>query len=377
MIKKDIVNLITLNKIVLENKKYEDILLPDHKELNSEFEILKKEIDTGKNTLQEANKMIKSYNCCNHLVRLEYSCFLRSDSECVLCGKPFLGDCHVNGGTIYDDTNRNRYVVMFRGNFFDDDEIYCFDGYDKNDVYDILLKVLEEKNDDDEIDFVQEIKKLNISKCRIDERRKERIYYILIVGGSNKQNISNHHYITSDKITISSDFACFLSCIPGVRLEMFDNDETYKTKKFTDCIDTSKSRNTRFVSYTTVSDLMKEINSERNVPFDIIIDMSSLYEYCIGIDGITSKKIDINFKEIFPNSYVIKFDNYGNRSQKELLEILKKKLIMYNESYVLRVNKNIFGNTNNDDFYLINGDSLETADVQEIYKNIKRVLSKR
>lgn len=181
MIKKDIVNLITLNKIVLENKKYEDIVLPDYKELNSEFEILKKEIDTGKNTLQEANKMIKSYNCCNHLVRLEYSCFLRNDSECVLCGKSFLGDCHVNGGTIYDDTNRNRYVVMFKGIFFDDDEIYCCDGYDKNDVYDILLKVLEEKNDDDEIDFVQEIKKLNINKCRIDERRKERIYYILIV----------------------------------------------------------------------------------------------------------------------------------------------------------------------------------------------------
>ena len=44
MIKKDIVNLITLNKIVLENKKYEDIVLPDYKELNSEFEILKNHV---------------------------------------------------------------------------------------------------------------------------------------------------------------------------------------------------------------------------------------------------------------------------------------------------------------------------------------------
>ena len=40
--------------------------------------------------------------------------------------------------------------------------------------------------------------------------------------------------------------------------------------------------------------------------------------------GYTQHIFDINFKEIFPNSYVIKFDTYGNRFQKELLEILKK-----------------------------------------------------
>ena len=378
MIKKDIVNLINLNKIVLENKKYEDIVLPNYKELSIEFEILAKEIEAGKKLLQEVRTMINGYDNCNHSVRLEYSCFCRSDSECVLCGKQFLGDCHVNSGTIYNDTNRNRYVAMFRGNFFDDDEIYCDDGYDKIDVYDILLKVLEEKDDLDEIDFVQEIKKLNIDKCKIDERRKEKIYYILIIGGSNKHNLANNQYVTSTRIPISTELAYLLSGMPGVRVEVFDNEETFNSKYFNDTFDTSKSHNTRFCHYESISDLIDKITSEKDVPFDIIIDASSLYEYSFDNNMITSKKIDIDFKDIFPNSYVIKIDNYGDKTLKELLSIFKEKLFSYNEVYkYIERKKNCFGRIDDDDFYTLNNDSIVTADTQDVYKNIRKVLIRR
>ena len=54
----------------------------------------------------------------------------------------------------------------------------------------------------------------------------------------------------------------------------------------------------------------KELDNEKDVPFDIIIDMSSLYDYKIDNGKIISEKVDINFKEIFPDSYVIKIDDF-------------------------------------------------------------------
>ncbi len=374
MKKREIINLIDLNKKVLENEKYQNIVLPEFDEIEDELDILKVEIEEGIAISKEALVEIKKCNC-NHSVRLNYpGClgYSGGSSECVFCGKSIDGDCYVYGNTIYEDVNRNRYCVNFMGNYFYDDEMYVNDAYDKSDVYEILLKILECKNDDDEIDFVQEIKKLNIEKCQVDERRKEKIHYILIVGGSNKYSISEGHYITCDRIPISTNLTQILREIPGVRLEVFENEDTIKD------IEILKSRNTRFVSYKTIQELMNEINKEKNVPFDVIIDISSLYEYSV-IDGtIISKKNDINLKEIFPNSYVIKIDDFGNKSKKELLEILREKLLIYNETYsYIRRNGPQFGNMNDDDFYVLKDDKIAMADINDAYKNIRKVLLKR
>lgn len=380
MKKKEIVNLIELNKKVLDGIRYKKIIIPKFDELNDELDILKSEVKEGIKDAEDAKKKIKEYNC-DHSVRFSYPGgwgYLRDD-ECIFCGKGFAADNVHRGDTIYEDVNRNRYRVSFTTNYFHDEDFYCDNAYSEREVYDLLLKIIEGIDDDDEIDFVQLLKNLNIKDCEVDERRKEKTQYILIISGSNKYSFGERGYITCDRIPLLPDFVSLFTSIPNVRVELLDNEESFKDKKFTDKIDVYKIRNIRCAHYETIEELKKELDNEKDVPFDIIIDMSSLYDYKIDNGKIISEKVDINFKEIFPDSYVIKIDDFGSRDQVEILKIIKAKLIDYNEAYgYLKPKKNYsMYREKKWDFYKIDGDSLVTTDVNEVYKNIRKVLVRK
>ena len=380
MRKREFVNLIELNKKILDGNRYKGIVIPEFDELNEQLNILKKEIEKGIKVSDEAKDKIKQCDC-DHSVRFHYPGgwgYSRSD-ECIFCGKGFEADNIVHGNTIYEDVNRNRYCVRFTTNYFYDEDFYCDNAYSELEVYDLLLKIIENIDDEDEIDFVQLLKNLNIKDCKIDERRKEKTHYILIISGSNKYSISEIGYITCDRIPLITNFASLFASIPGVRIELFDNEDTFKKKNFTDRFDINKMRNIRCVHYETIEELKEEIHKEKNVPFDIIIDMSLLYDYKISDGKIISEKVDINFKEIFPDSYIIKIGDFGVKEQKEILEILKDKLLSYNEAYgYIKPKKNYsMYRQEEDDFYKIVGDSLETTDVNEVYKGLRRILAKK
>lgn len=377
MKKKEIVNLIELNKKVLDGIRYKKIIIPKFDELNDELDILKSEVKEGIKDAEDAKKKIKEYNC-DHSVRFSYPGgwgYLRDD-ECIFCGKGFAADNVHRGDTIYEDVNRNRYRVSFTTNYFHDEDFYCDNADMESEVYDLLLKIIEGIDDDDEIDFVQLLKNLNIKDCEVDERRKEKTQYILIISGSNKYSFGERGYITCDRIPLLPDFVSLFTSIPNVRVELLDNEESFKDKKFTDKIDVYKIRNIRCAHYETIEELKKELDNEKDVPFDIIIDMSSLYDYKIDNGKIISEKVDINFKEIFPDSYVIKIGDFGSRDQVEILKIIKAKLIDYNEAYGYIKSKKNYSmyRKKEEDFYKISGDSLGTSDVNEIYKNIRKVL---
>lgn len=380
MKKREIVNLIELNKMVLEGNKYKKIVIPKFDELNNELDILKGEVEEGIKASEEAKEKIKEYNC-DHNVRFSYPGgwgYMRDD-ECIFCGKKFAADNVHRGDTIYEDINRNRYRVSFTTNYFHDEDFYCDYAYTEQEVYDLLLNIIEDINDEEEIDFVQLLKNLNIKNCEVDERRKEKTHYILIVSGSNKYSISDRGYITCDRIPLLPDFASLFTSIPNVRIELLDNDEAFKDKKFTDKIDVNKVRNIRCASYETIEELKKEIDNEKDVPFDIIIDMSSLYDYKIDNGKIISEKVDINFKEIFPNSYVIKIDDLGIKGQVEILEILKVKVLSYNEvyGYIKQKKNHSMYRREKEDFYKADDDNLATCDVNDVYKGLRRVLVKK
>lgn len=380
MKKREIVNLIELNKKILDGNRYKKIIIPELDELNEELNILKKEIEEEIKVSDEAKDKIKECDC-DHSVRFHYPGgwgYMRDD-KCVFCEKGFEADNIVHGNTIYEDVNRNRYCVRFTTNYFYDEDFYCNNAYSELEVYELLLKIIENIDDENEIDFVLLLKNLNIKDCKIDERRKEKTHYILIISGSNKYSISEIGYITCDRIPLITNFASLFASIPGVRIELLDNEDTFKEKNFTDRFDINKMRNIRCVHYETIEELKEEIHKEKDVPFDIIIDMSSLYDYKIDNGKIISEKVDINFKEIFPNNYVIKIDDFGSRDQVEILEILKEKLLSYNEaySYIKPNKKHSMYREDKGDFYKVNGDSLGTSEVNDIYKNVRKVLSKR
>lgn len=380
MKKREIVNLIELNKKILDGKRYKKIIIPKFDELNAELDILKNEVEEGIKASKEAKKKIKEYNC-DHSVRFSYPGgwgYMRSD-ECIFCGKQFDADNIVHSNTIYDDVNRNRYCARFTTNYFYDPDFYCDNAYNEHEIYDLILKVIDNIDDEEEIDFVQLLKKIDLKDCKIDERKKEKIHYILIISGSNKFTISESGYITSNRIPIITNFASLFASIPGIRVELIDNEDVFKNKNFTDRFDINKVGNMRCVSYETIEELKEEIHKEKNVPFDIIIDMSSLYDYKISDGKIISEKIDIDFKEIFPDSYIIKIDDFGVKEQKEILEILKDKLLSYNEAYgYIKPKKNYsMYRREDEDFYKIDNDNLATCDVNDVYKGLRRVLVKR
>ena len=380
MKKREIVNLIELNKKVLDGNKYKKIIIPRFDELKNELDILKSEVEEGIKASEEAMKKIKEFNC-EHSVRFSYPGgwgYMRDD-KCIFCGKGFAADNVHRGDTIYEDVNRNRYSVSFTTNYFYDCDFYCDNAYSEREVYDLLLKIIKDIDDEEEIDFVQLLKNLNIKDCKVDERRKEKTHYILIISGSNKYSISDRGYITCDKIPLIGDFASLFNSIPNVRIELLDNEESFKDKKFTDKIDVNKVRNMRCAHYETIEELQKELDNEKDVPFDIIIDMSSLYDYKIDNGKIISEKVDINFKDIFPDSYVIKIDDFGSKDPVEILEILKEKLLKYNEvySYIKPKKSRSIYREDKGDFYKIDDDNLVTCDVNDVYKGLRRVLVKR
>ena len=140
MNKREIVSLIDLNKKILENKKYDSIVLPEFDEIKDELDILNMEINEGKRVIANAQNEIRKYSC-DHSVRFHYPSGwgLMMDDKCVFCGKGIENDCIVNSNTIYEDVNRNRYCVRFISNYFYDCDFYCDSGYDEVDVYEILL----------------------------------------------------------------------------------------------------------------------------------------------------------------------------------------------------------------------------------------------
>ena len=109
MKKREIVNLIELNKMILAGNRYKEIVIPKFDELNEELDILKKEVQDGIKISEESREKIKEYSC-DHSVRFHYPGgwgYTRSD-ECIFCGKGFEADNIVHGNTIYEDVNRNR-----------------------------------------------------------------------------------------------------------------------------------------------------------------------------------------------------------------------------------------------------------------------------
>lgn len=378
MKKREIVNLIEFNIKILEGNRYKSISIPKFDELKEELDVLKTEVQEGIKSSEEAKKKIKECNC-DHSVRFSYpgGFGYTCNDKCIFCGKGFEADNIVHGNTIYEDMNRNRYCVRFTTNYFYDEDFYCDNAYSECEVYALLLKIIEDIDDDEEIDFVQLLKNLNIKDCEVDERRKEKTNYILIVSGSNKYNINDRGYITCERIPLIGDFVSLFTSIPNVRIELLDNEESFKDKKFTDKIDVNNVRNMRCANYETIEELKKELDNEKDVPFDIIIDMSSLYDYKIDNSKIISEKVDINFKEIFPNSYVIKIDDFGSREQADILEILKEQLLKYNEAYsYIKPKKNCFRKEKGD-FYKVDGNSVGTTDVNDVFKGLRRVLVKK
>lgn len=352
MTKKEILKIIELKELILDSEKIlsitksnnfeisENRWFPNINDLKDEFENLKTEVKETLGSVKEAEEELSNLNC-SHKVRLRYRAGFQNSSECVFCGKHINGDNISNANTIYNDINRNRKCVMLDGEF--DDSWNFYSGYNLKEVYDIIKDILKNKSDNEEINFIEEFKKLNIKDCEIDEREFKKEYYVLIIGGSNKFYLNDTEYITSKNSSDSAFITHFLCGIPNTKVELFESKQTYNSKKFNNDFPHKNILNVRLDEYETIDELNELIEKEKNVPFDLIIDITSLFEY----NNKEISEYNLNLKQYFPNSRIINIKNYKKQKEVELLKYLKEKLIYYiydDEKYYYFEENNIKSN---------------------------------
>ena len=342
MKKKDILRIIDLNKKITSNKNLisltrhkqfpsiefdEEYWFPDIPDLKEEFETLKQEIkeaiNENKKNIEELKQLTEN---CQHNIRLQANSFMISTSTCAFCKKTIYGDTTSNGNTIYNDINRNRNCVMFTEDRYDENYEDYIEGYSFDDVYSILLKILENKNAEEDIDLIKELKQLKLDKCFIDERPFEKEYYILIIGGSNTQRINDNSYMTSSKTLTATKLAKLLGGIPKVKVELLENPDTYKSNEFKNIFPYTNIVGYRFFNYTTIEELENELKKESHVPFDIIINTSNLQEFLITNNQISTKEYNLSLNLLFPNSNIINIPINQDIDEKEMLIKLKEQL---------------------------------------------------
>ena len=365
MTKKEIINIISANKVIKQNelllsltrnKNFNNIRLdkeywfPQIEELTEEFKILEKEVQEALDESEECTKLIKSCNCPHH-IRLKHYGVFGSHSTCVLCSESIVSDNCINWEY---SVNRNKYCVDLIAKYQDDDDYGDIEsGYTKEELYEIIIKILEQKDDDEEVDLVQEFKKINLKNCIITEKPIVKEKYILIINGTNKQFIDEESYIYKKTLNLGIEFLKYFSALLGTKVELLDsekqNDELFK------------NYNNQFIQYKTLDELNDILSRQQNIPFEIIIDISEQYEYFIENDKINKKELDLNLEELFPNSKIIRIKNLSNKRKEEILNYLKSQLII---TYAYQ----------NKQYHSLENNKLKSVDFDTTCRTLKRML---
>lgn len=371
MKKIEILNLIEANEIINQNNKLLSIIkdkelnqeywFPNIEELKEEFNILKEEVEEALLEKTKCRELIQNSNC-NHEVRLEHYGLFCSHYKCIFCGKSIIGNNCVNWEY---SINRNKYCVSLVSKYQDDEDYgYISKGYSLEQVYEIIKNILKNKKDDEEVDLIQEFKKLNLTNCTVNEDKKVSENYILIISGSNKQFIDNESYIHKKGLTIGLDFVQSFSCLLNTKVELIDNIEISEKENFKTYFP-KEEHNLKFTCYDTINKLEKIISEQKEIPFKIIIDISELYEYKTDNNVISKQQYKLNLNEYFPNSHIIRIDNLSNKSIKELSMYLTN-LQSYDNLHAYQNNR----------YYYIDNNEIKYNDLENTFIKIKKLLRK-
>ena len=320
MKKSEILKLIEVNKIIKNNSEILSITkerensrfqkdkkywFPDIEELKEEFDTLREEVQEALEEVEVCKNYIQNCNC-NHDVRLEHYGLFSNSSKCIFCSQYIEGD---NCCNFEYSINRNKYCVTLVAKYQDDDDYgYVSDGYTNEQVYEIIINILKDKELDEEVELVQEFKKLNLHNCKINDEKKVNENYILIIGGTNKKFIDKDTYIVSENSNISAEYVKYFSGLLNTRVKLIDNIETLRNNEFKKMFDDNYLY-LKFTDYKTKEELEEKLIRQKDIPFKVIIDLSNLYEYKISNDAVTKEKVELNLSKWFPNSHIVKIND--------------------------------------------------------------------
>lgn len=381
MKKKDIIKLINANEVIVRHNKLlstirnqyhntyyyekEDFWFPNIIELEEYFKVLKKELIQAKNETLESEKVLNETEC-THDIRLKYYSPYGNCNKCILCGYKASSDSSIR---FRESNYRNKHTVTFDAKYQEGEEPYEIEtGKTEEEVIKILLKILKSYEDEDEIDLVEEFDKLNLKNIDINTEKRKQENYILIIGGTNLEYVDKEKdiYLTKKPQLTSLDFLKYFITLLNTKVAVIDRKETLDNNEFKEL--KKDYGRVCLYDYTTLGYLETSLFQVKDISFKLIIDLSEICDYEIKENEVNIKMHDLNLKERFPNSHIVKISHL---TDKKSLEELKKYLITYKNNEELSI---LHDSSDQKSYYYLEERQVKKKDFEETCNHIKRLL---
>ncbi len=314
---KDIVELLEYQK-KLEESKYADrnrngradildLEIPLVEELKDELIVLKEELEKIKKKKISAREYVKKKKSmvdnikCEHPLMFSHRNLFGTSYSCILCNQSV--------------ENRKKQTVSIKKDFYDEDGDF-YKRYSFEEIYNILMPILNNLKEDDEIDmaniFTELFNNNIIGEAEINGKAYKKIYKILIVCGCNEISIMKgislkHEYLDVLEVLNYFHYLYRISTDLIITEDLLENKNWYGLRE-----------------YKSLEDLYKLLEEVKNVEYGLVIDMTSLFDYEIRNEKINILPVSLDLDKVFPNSLVLKLND--GISKEEMLDILSNKL---------------------------------------------------
>ena len=317
----------TLSNDRMYSSSYAALLMEDGKlvpdnipELKEELNTLRDEMIRTSKKAKEAQELIKSIKCTHDVRLTDYG--FGDIHYCVFCGERIYGEN-------YYSWRFSRYRNAHCVNLVDHNqsEADICGGYTLRQAFKIIKDIIKDKDDEDEIDLVEEFSKLNLNGCEINNKKVYPETFIMIIGGTNTYKFSPDVFVTRAKLEISKTICDFFAGLLDTKVLLIDNPDITKQIK--------EIRDLEIKSYSSKKEL-NHILKEYKQDFKLIIDISELFAYRIKSNKVTAKEVDLKLKEKYPNAKIIKIKNFNKHSMNEIEAYLNRNtedFVYHDEKY--------------------------------------------
>ena len=328
MTKKEIIEFIK-NKNIINNSKI--LPLYNHCSSNTKYEKLFtqllnshndlfKQYENEKKALQEYNKFLQD-NKCNHEIRTKV---IDDDEKYWLDIEPTY--CYQCIFCKHKIPANKENADWFQKHFYNN----CIYLENNNtDIFNIILELLNDKQDDEKIDFVKEFKKLNLENCIINDEKRPENYVMLIY---------DYNMLSRDAREYSQEliFLSYLSKLQNIRFQLITHTldrhrleslswyanfpkDSYNFKNnlgFPQDIKFSYPEDL----YAEDGDLIRVLDKDKKekIDFKLIINWSPSIEKTVDLNNGEKIVINDELQKKFPSSTIINIDKLDQKIIEEL-----------------------------------------------------------
>ena len=317
MKKKDIIEFLEYRKNLYSYQQVDilDFELPDIKEIEDDLKILQKELDSIKDKKKASIKYVEenrdkiARKKCSHPILFGSPSRWGTFYHCMLCNKDFINN---------SDLEEIKETVQIIEDFKDDDGQF-YRRYNFYDIYNMVIDILNNYDDEDEVNLSDEFLKLfnedKIGDVTINVKHYTKKYNVLVIAGSNEIKIDDNTYIRKDNRDID-EIIKYLRYLDRVKVTTINNP--------------NKINLVHRLEYKTIEEFNNKLEGVLDNKYNLVIDLSDLFKYEIKDGIINISQIKLNLKELFPDSIIL--DLKDRKEEIEFYKILKE-VIENNNKY--------------------------------------------